>query len=363
MRKESSTAVQRNSTGASKLVNLTDRIRLRAARTRHDRSAQGRHPDNSPLVWDAPQDGPGAHDVAALARLVGTYAPYDGRFPLSIPGVYAIRASRPYTELTHTSWQPGLCIVAQGAKRVILGQQVYEYDESRMLVAAVEVPVAAQVTRASRAEPYLCLRLDFDPQRITDLVWKVYPHGLPRIDEIRALYVRQSSAQIVKAATRLVELMAELGEAALLGPLVLDEILIRILRSPGGVRVAQLGLAESRVHSVANALAWLRAHFAEPLRVEALAKLVHMSTSTFHHHFKAVTAMSPVQYQKALRLQEARRLMLSMMMDVSTASTRVGYLSVSQFSREYSRFFGHSPSKDIERLREHLASGGTHVHV
>ena len=363
MRKEPSTAAKMTGAAVPNLVDLTDRIRLREARKRYDRSAHGRRPDNTSPVWEAPQEGPGAHDVAALARLIGTYAPHDGRFPLPIPGVYAIRASRPYTELVHTSWQPGLCIVAQGEKRVMLGQHVYEYDESRMLVAAVEVPVTAQVTRASRAEPYLCLRLDFDPQRITDLVWKVYPHGLPRTDEIRALYVGQSSAQIVKAATRLVELMAEPGEAELLGSLVLDEILIRVLRSPGGVRVAQLGFAESRVHSVANALAWLRTHFAEPLKVETLAKLVYMSASAFHQHFKAVTSMSPVQYQKVLRLQEARRLMLSMMMDVSTASRRVGYLSVSQFSREYSRFFGNSPSKDIERLREHLASGGTHVHV
>src|SRR5262249_39703745 len=142
-------------------------------------------------------EGPHAHDVATLARLISTYAPHDGRFTLRIPGVHAIRASRPNTELVHTVWQPGLCIIAQGAKRVMLGQQVYAYDDTRMLVSAVDVPVAAQVTRASRTEPYLCLRLDFDPQRITDLVWKVYPHGVPRVDEIRALYVGQSNALIV----------------------------------------------------------------------------------------------------------------------------------------------------------------------
>ena len=295
--------------------------------------------------------------------MIGAYAPHDGRFALRIPGVYAIRASRTYTELVHTSWQPGLCIVAQGAKRVLLGQHVYEYDEARMLVAAVEVPVAAQVTRVSLAEPYLCLRLDFDPQRITELVWKVYPHGLPRVQEIRAVYVGQTNAQIVNAATRLVELMAQPEDAELLAPLVIDEILIRLLRSPGGARVAQIGLAESRVHKVAKALSWLRANFSEPMQVEALAKLVHMSASAFHQHFKAVTSMSPLQFQKVLRLQEARRLMLAMMMDVSAASLRVGYLSVSQFSREYSRFFGSSPTKDIARLREHLVSGGTQFPV
>jgi len=353
MRKTSSTAAKMNGPFASKVVNLTD----------HIRAQRNRSQSTAAPVWDSRDEGPRADDVATLAHLISTYAPHDGRFTLRLPGVHAIRASRPNTELVHTVWQPGLCIIAQGAKRVMLGQHVYEYDESRMLVSAVDVPVTAQVTRASRAEPYLCLRLDFDPQRITDLVWKVYPRGLPRIDEIRALYVGQSNALIVNAATRLLEILADPGDADLLASLVIDEILIRLLRSPGGVRVAQLGLAESRMHNVATALAWLRTHFAEPLKVEALAKLVHMSASAFHQHFKAVTAMSPVQYQKVLRLQEARHLMLSMMMDVGTASTRVGYLSVSQFSREYRRFFGSSPTKDIERLREHLASGGTQFRV
>lgn len=207
------------------------------------------------------------------------------------------------------------------------------------------------------------MRLDIDPQRITELVWKVYPHGVPRVQEICAVYVGQTIAQIVNAAKRLVELMAQPEEAELLAPLVIDEILIRLLRSPGGARVAQLGLAESRVHKVAKALSWLRAHFSEPMTVEALAKLVHLSASAFHQHFKAVTSMSPVRCQKALRLQEARHLMLSMMMDVSTASLRVGYLSVSQFSREYRRFFGSSPTKDIERLRERLVSSGAQFPV
>jgi len=359
MSKEPSAAEKMNGDFAPKLVDLSDRVLFVDIWERQDLSKRDRSLVNVSPVWEGSHEGPGAPDVAKLARLIGAYAPHDGRFALRIPGVHAIRASRTNTELVHTLWQPGLCIVAQGAKRVMLGQNVYEYDESRMLVSSVEVPVAAQVTRASLSEPYLCLRLDFDPQRITELVWKVYPHGLPRVQEIRAVYVGQTNAQIVNAATRLVELMAQPEDAELLAPLVIDEILIRLLRSPGGARVAQIGLAESRVHKVAKALSWLRANFAEPMKVEALAKLVHMSASAFHQQFKAVTSMSPLQFQKVLRLQEARRLMLSMLMDVSAASLRVGYLSVSQFSREYSRFFGSSPTKDIARLREHLVSGGT----
>jgi len=363
MSKEPSAAGKISGDFVPKLVDLTDRVLLGDGWERQDRSTRDRRLATATPVWEGSHEESSAPDVATLARLIGAYAPHDGRFALRVPGVYAIHASRTYTELVHVSWQPGLCIVAQGAKRVMLGQQVYEYDESRVLVSAVEVPVAAQVTRASRAEPYLCLRLDFDPQRITELVWKVYPHGVPRVQEIRALYVGQSSAQIVNAATRLVELMAQPEDAELLAPLVIDEILIRLLRSPGGARVAQLGLAESRAHKVAKALAWLRANFAEPMTVEALSKLVHMSASAFHQHFKAVTSMSPLQFQKVLRLQEARRLMLSMMMDVSSASLRVGYGSVSQFSREYSRLFGRAPTKDIERVREHLGAGGTQFPV
>jgi len=359
MRKESSAAGKMNGDFAPNLVDLTDRVLFGEVWERQDRSQRDRSLVDASPVWEGSHERPGAPDMAKLARLIGVYAPHDGRFALGIPGVHAIRASRPNTELVHTLWQPGLCIVAQGAKRVMLGQHVYEYDEARMLVAAVEVPVAARVTRASHSEPYLCLRLDFDPQRITELIWKVYPHGVPQAQEIRAVYVRQTNAQIVNAAMRLVELMTQPEEAELLAPLVIDEILIRLLRSPGGARVAQLGLAESRVHKVAKALSWLRAHFSEPMQVETLAKLVHMSASAFHQHFKAVTAMSPLRFQKVLRLQEARRLMLSMRMDVSAASLRVGYLSVSQFSREYSRCFGSSPTKDIARLREHLVSGGT----
>jgi AraC-like DNA-binding protein len=292
-------------------------------------------------------------DVVRLASLIRAYAPHDGRFELRIPGVHAIRVSRTHPELVHALQQPALCIVAQGAKSVLLGQEVYEYDASRMLVFSVDLPVAAQVTRASPAEPYLCFRLDLDPHKIAELVLKVYPHGLPRVQESRAVYVGQADMRIVNAATRLLELMAQPGDAELLAPLVVEEILVRLLRSPIGVRVAQIGLTESSVHGVAKAVAWLRANFSQPMKVEELAELAHMSVSSFHQHFKAVTSVSPLQFQKVLRLQEARRLMLSMMVDAGTASWRVGYQSASQFSREYGRFFGRAPIKDIASLREH----------
>lgn len=181
---------------------------------------------------------------------------------------------------------------------------------------------------------------------------KVYAQGPPPVKESRGLYVCQNDPNIVNAAARLLELMGQPGEAELLGPLVLEEILIRLLRSPVGGRVAQIGLADSSMHRIAKAISWLRVNFTQPMKVEELAELAHMSVSSFHQHFKAVTSMSPLQYQKVLRLQEARRLMLTTMLDASTASWRVGYQSASQFSREYSRFFGNAPTKDIASLRE-----------
>ena len=235
---------------------------------------------------------------------------------------------------------------------MMLGREVYEYDASRMLIFSVALPMAAQVTRASHSEPYLCFRLDLDPYKVAELVLKVYPHGLPRVQASRAVYVSQATVSIVNAATRLVELMAQPGDAELLAPLVVDEILIRLLRSPVGIRVAQIGLADSSMHRIARAVSWLRVNFSQPMKVEALAGLAHMSVSSFHQHFKSVTSMSPLQYQKVLRLQEARRLMLSTRMDAGTVSWQVGYLSASQFSRDYSRFFGSAPTRDIARLRE-----------
>jgi AraC-like DNA-binding protein len=269
-----------------------------------------------------------------------------------VPGLHASRMSRINTECFHTLRLPSLCIIVQGAKTVIVGQDVYEYDASRMIVFSVALPVASQVTRASQSEPYLGFRLDLDPHKVAELVLKVYPQGLPPVQERRAVYVAPIETSVVNAAARLMECLGRPGDSELLAPLIVDEILIRLLRSPIGIRVAQMGFAESSLDRVAKAVAWLRANFSQPIKVEELAELVHMSVSSFHEHFKSVTSMSPLHYQKVLRLQEARRLMLSSMMDAGTASQRVGYLSPSQFSREYSRFFGNAPTKDIARLRQ-----------
>ena len=290
--------------------------------------------------------------TSKLAALLAAYAPHDGSFDLRIPGLMVSRISRVNKECVHALRVSSLCIVAQGGKTVIVGDQVYEYDASQMIVFSVALPVAAQVTQASPSQPYLSLRLELDPHKIAELVLKVYPRGLPPVQERSAVYLTPVDDCILNASIRLMECLAHPGDAELLGPLVTEEILIRLLRSPIGIRVAQMGFAESSVQRIAKAISWLRDNYSQPMKVEELAEMVHMSVSSFHEHFKAVASMSPLQYQKVLRLQEARRLMLSAMVDAGTASQRVGYLSASQFSREYSRFFGSAPARDIARLRQ-----------
>ena len=306
----------------------------------------------APFPQPAKADRPSQPDFAKLGRLIAAYAPHDGSFELRVPGLHAIRLSRVNEECVHALRLPSLCIAVQGAKTFIVGQEVFEYDASRMIVFSVALPVAAQVMQASHSEPYLALKLDLDPHKIAELVLKVFPRGLPPLQERRAVDVTPLKESIVNAATRLMECLAQPGDAELLAPLATDEILIRLLRSTIGVRVAQMGFAESSVQRIAKAISWLREHYSQPVKVEDLAGLVHMSVSSFHEHFKSVTSMSPLHYQKVLRLQEARRLMLSTMMDAGTACQRVGYLSASQFSREYSRFFGTAPTRDIARLRQ-----------
>jgi AraC-like DNA-binding protein len=293
-----------------------------------------------------------APNVTTLAAQIGAHAPYDGVFELRVPGVYAIRVSRPSPSPAHTIQNPSLCIVAQGAKSVMVGDDVYDYGAAQVAVYSVDIPVSAQVTHASYSEPYLTLKIDLEPQRITELAARVFPHGVPQTRESRPLYVGDADAHLVDAASRLIELISRPKDAELIAPLVIDEILIRVLSGPMGARIAQMGLIDSSLHRVAKAVAWLRANYDQPVDVDALAQLVNMSLSTFHRQFRAVTSMSPLQFQKALRLQEARRLMLTSMLDASAAGRRVGYVSASQFTREYGRFFGSPPTRDVHRLRE-----------
>lgn len=292
-------------------------------------------------------------EIAVLAHLISTHAPHDGTFSQRIPGLHLGRYSRIDTDYVYTIYTPSVVIAAQGAKAVTVGQEVYQFSGSRMLMIPVALPVALHTTHASDAEPFLSVRLDLDPQRIAELVLNVYPQGLPPVRQWSAGYVTSADLRMVNAMTRLVECLPDPSDAELLAPLVMDEIVIRLLRSPIGVHVAEMGFTGSGVQRVAQAIAWLRDNFSQQMKVADLATLVHMSVSSFHEHFKSVTAMSPLQYQKALRLQEARRLMVSNSMDATRAGRLVGYVSDSQFSHDYSHLFGSPPGRDIARLRQH----------
>jgi AraC-like DNA-binding protein len=288
-----------------------------------------------------------------LAQLLARATPSDGVHPTAVAGVSAIRISTPGLEFEPLLHHPALCVIAQGAKRVMLGGEPYEYDESRYLVFSVDLPISSRIVRATPPRPYLCFRLDIDPAEVADLLLRA-PQA-PAARTRRGLCLASTTAEMLDAVLRLARLMDTPDDAALLAPLARQEILFRILKGPEGAQLAHIGLGNTPAFRVAKAISWLKANFKAPLRVEALAGQVHMSASSLHHHFRAVTAMSPLQYQKQLRLQEARRLLLSGGVDAARAAHAVGYESPSQFSREYARCFGAPPSRDVQRLRRQAA--------
>lgn len=290
---------------------------------------------------------------ARLSELISRYAPHDGHFDLPIPGVHVLRTSTTETNLSRMVTEPGMCIISQGAKRVVIGDDVYEYDDSRMVVYSTEVPVSAKIIKASKQEPYLCLFVDIEAKKLTELTLKAFPNGVPKVHHPRPLFIGKADTKIVDAGSRLLELLSQPEDVDFLHSLITDEIFIRLLRSDIGTLVTQIASTDSSLQRISRAISWLREHFKEPMRIEDLATLSNMSVSAFHTHFKTVTSMTPLQFQKELRLHEAKQVMLTRMMDVSTACMHVGYSSVSQFSREYSRLFGVSPSQDV---RAHLAA-------
>ncbi|WP_051378667.1 AraC family transcriptional regulator [Derxia gummosa] len=276
----------------------------------------------------------------------------DGAHESVIPRVWFARLSHA-NHPQHVVHEPALCVLAQGSKRVLLGSDVYVYDPNQFLVVSQNLPVASQVIDATPESPYLGVRIDLDPKEITSLALELGERIAPPTCACqRGISTGDLTPSLLDAVLRLVRLADTPADIALLAPLIQREILYRLLTSPLGWKLAQLAAAESNSHRIARAINWLRANFDAPLRIDELAREVHMSASSLHHHFKAVTAMSPLQYQKQLRLQEARRVMLAEHVDAGTASRRVGYESQSQFTREYSRFFGEPPVRDIRRLRE-----------
>ncbi|MEA3235499.1 AraC family transcriptional regulator [Pseudomonas mosselii] len=247
--------------------------------------------------------------------------------------------------------QPALCILAQGSKTLFLGDERYTYDPLHYMVVSVTLPITGALLEASPENPCLGLRLDIDPAQISQLIAESGPILVPGQASGRGLFVEKSDPQLLDTLLRLVRLLDSPRDIAVLAPLVRRELMYRVLRGPQGWRLCEIALSSSQTHRVCQAIAWLNRHYQEPLRIEDLAREVNLSTSTLHHRFKAVTSMSPLQYQKQLRLQEARRLMLNDGLEAAVAGYRVGYESPSQFSREYSRLYGAPPIRDVARLR------------
>ncbi len=289
---------------------------------------------------------------AALAATVARLLPASGVRALpALPGLTLFRAD----SLTGTLcgvYEPCVALILQGSKRVVLGGDTLVYDHRRFLVASLDLPAVATILEASAVQPYLALALRLDLREIATLMLGgPLPPAAAVRDDGRAMATGSLTPPLLDAFGRLLALHDRPEDAAVLAPLVQREIHYRLLMGEQGARLRRIAAVGSQGSQIARAIDRLRNEYNAPLRVEALAREVRMSVSTFHHHFKALTAMSPLQFQKQLRLTEARRLMLAERLDAATAAYRVGYESASQFSREYSRLFGAPPARDIAVLR------------
>lgn len=287
---------------------------------------------------------------AELSAIIRRNTCEDGSYATAIGSLFLSRHGQSH-DFAPVLAQPALCVMAQGRKEVRLADEVFNYDPLNYLVVSVSMPLSGRVVDVSPDEPILALRLDIDPAEITALIADAGPIGVPTRPTGRGLYVEQLDQPMLDAVLRLTRLLDTPKDIAMLAPLIRREILYRLLRSPQGHRLYEIAVANSQSHRISQAIKWLNGNYEQPLRIDDLAKEVNLSVSTLHHRFKAMTAMSPLQYQKQLRLQEARRLMLAEGIDASAAGYRVGYESPSQFSREYSRLFGAPPLRDLARLR------------
>jgi AraC-like DNA-binding protein len=292
----------------------------------------------------------------ALARRIAQWTAGDHFFDSPIDGLTLHFWDRP-TDPTCYLLGPSLCLIAQGRKQVLLGEEVFVYDADHYLVTSVDLPVVSRIIEASPEVPYLGLTLMLDPRMIGQLMLThdapVETEGADRL----AIAVGTLFSPLLDALVRLLDLLETPRDMPVMEPLIKQEILYRLLTSEQGPRLRRMTMTDTQGHRISKAIDWLKTNFSAPVRVDALATMAGLSPSAFHSHFRAVTAMSPLQYQKHMRLGEARRLMLTERMDASTAAFRVGYESPSQFSREYSRMFGAPPARDIKTLIH--ASGAT----
>jgi AraC-like DNA-binding protein len=289
--------------------------------------------------------------VEDVGKAIARWTEKGEQHTTAIPGLSLFRRDEP-TEPISGMYEPSICIVAQGAKRVLLGDDTFVYDAHHYLITSVHLPTVVQIIEASPEKPYLGLKLRLDQREMSQMM---VDSNLPppRVRPAsRGMGTGEVTLPLLAAFQRLIDLLAEPEDIPILAPIIQREIIYRLLVGDQGAHLRQIASAGSQSHQIARAIDWLKGNFTRPLRIDDLATQVNMSTSTFHHHFRMLTAMSPLQYQKSLRLNEARRLMLIERLDATTAAFQIGYESASQFSREYSRFFGAPPLRDITNLRQ-----------
>jgi AraC-like DNA-binding protein len=293
--------------------------------------------------------------LEALGKSIAGWTDTGDQLVTAIPGLSLYRRDKP-TQPASYMYEPSICLTAQGAKRVVLGDDVYVYDAHHFLITSLDLPAVWQVINASREKPYLGLVLKLDRREMSQLMADSNLPPPRAQQSSRGMATGEVTLPLLTAFQRLIDLLAEPKDIPMLAPIIQREILYRLLVSDQGARLRQVASAGSQSQQIARAIDWLKSHFTGTLRIEDLATQINMSPSSFHHHFRVLTAMSPLQYQKWLRLNEARRLMLTERSDAATAALQVGYESPSQFSREYRRLFGAPPLRDIERLRTAAAS-------
>ncbi len=296
---------------------------------------------------------------AELAERITRHVPEDGRVEVA-PGLFLFRYSAPTGPLYSVS-EPSFCVIVQGSKELFVGEECHRYDASHYLLVSAEVPAVGHIVEASTDRPYLAVRLALDPAVVTAVLTDAGLSVARSDGADKAVAVSRLDLDLLDSVVRLVRLVDSPRDYDQLAPLAAREIVYRLARGEQGRRLRQIAVIDGRAHRIATAIALLRKDFDKPLRVAGLARQLGMSVSGLHHQFKAVTAMSPLQFQKHLRLEEARRLLLTGEVDAATAGYEVGYDDPSHFSREYKRHFGQPPIRDVERLRAVAVHHERHV--
>ncbi|EHK7404172.1 AraC family transcriptional regulator N-terminal domain-containing protein [Vibrio parahaemolyticus] len=288
-----------------------------------------------------------------LAKLIDRWTGDANQYDTPISGLRFSRWTTPTPPTSYTH-NPSICLIAQGRKRVLLGEESFIYDANHFLISSVDLPIIANIIEASEEQPYLGLIMELDLTEISQLIVDSELAFTQSKEAQKGIAVGELSESLLDAFVRLAELLDEGQNIKILAPIIKREIFYRLLMSEQGTRLHQIVTAGSHSHQIAKAIDWLKNNFVKPLSVGDLASYTGMSKSSFYTHFRSMTSMTPLQFQKKLRLSEARRLMLTENLDAMAATFKVGYESPSQFSREYSRLFGAPPSKDIKSLRENL---------